>query len=262
MPFRKPTDDDNIQMASEYLDEAVRQRARIVCFPEDYIHAQISKIPPGKIEAYPAIRVFKEKAREHGVYVIPGTMAERVNESRYYNTALLIDPKGEIVGKYRKTHLAAGEARVAGDAQEALKVFKTEYGTLGIHVCYEICFPEVARITALAGAEMIFWPCGGKYYEIRETWRHLLWARAIENLTYIIACSNVFGMERGIAMIAGPEEILAETEREGVITADLDIDRIHWLRETPESYEVPKPFRCVPGTLNDRRPELYRSLCE
>jgi len=262
MPSRKSSDDENIQSALAYLDEAARQGARIVCFPEDYIHAQIPRIPPGKIESYPAIRAFREKARERGLYIIPGTMAERAGENGYYNTALLIDDTGEIQGKYRKTHLAAGEARVAGGREEAIKVFKTKHGTLGIHICYEICFPEVARVTALAGAEMIFWPCGGKFYEIRETWRHLLWARAIENLTYVVACSNLFGAERGVAIIAGPEHILAETDREGVISATLDIDRIHWLRSTPETYEVPKPFACVPGTFKDRRPDLYRRLCE
>lgn len=262
LPLRRPTDKENIVRAMEYVDEAVKQGARIICFPEDYIHSEPHEIPPGEIESYPGVKAFRQKSREHGVYIIPGTMAERVDGDKFYNTALLIDPKGEITGKYRKTHLAVGEPRIAGGVEEVQKVFKTEYGNVGIHICYEVCFPEVARITALAGAEMMFWPCGGKYYEIRETWLQMVRSRAIENLSYVISCSNLFGMEQGIAIITGPEETLAETDREGVISATLDIDRIHWLRATPESYDVPKPFRVVPGTMMHRRPELYRSLAE
>jgi len=261
MPLTRPTDEENISAAIGYLDEAIGQGAKIICFPEHYIHGEATRLPLGNIESYPGIAVLRERAKEHGIYIVPGTVAERAEENNFYNTAVLIDDKGEIAGKYRKTHLSVGESRVAGDREEVSKVFRTQYGNVGIHVCYEICFPEVARVTALAGADMIFWPCGGKFYEIRETWRHLIWARAIENLTYIIACCNLYGMERGIAMIAGPEDILAETDREGVISATLDIDRIRWLRATPESYEVPKPFKCVPGTFKDRRPELYGSLC-
>jgi len=260
LPLRRPTDRENIQKAMEYVDDAVAQDAKIICFPEDFIHSEPNEIPAGDIELYPGVRAFREKARDCGVYIIPGTMAERATSEGFYNTALLIDPKGEVMGKYRKTHLAVGEPRVSGGEEEVLKVFQTEYGKVGIHICYEVCFPEVARITALVGAEMMFWPCGGKYYEIRDSWIQMVRTRAIENLSYVISCSNLFGTEQGIAIITGPEEVLAETDKEGVISATLDIDRIHWLRRTPESYEVPKPFRCVPGTMMHRRPELYKYL--
>jgi len=262
LPLTRSIDEENIPRAVEYLNEAVQQGAKIVCFPEDYLYSDTARLPNSNIESYPGVRVLRDKAKESRVYVIPGTMAEKAEGGGFYNTALLVDPNGEVVGKYRKTHLAVGEARVPGGKEEVRKLFRTEYGNVGIHICYEICFPEVARITALVGADMIFWPCGGKYYEIRETWRHMVIARAIENLTYVISCSNLFGMERGIAVIAGPEDVLAERDSEGVITATLDIDRIHWLRSTPESYDVPKPFKCVPGTLMHRRPELYQSLTE
>jgi len=265
-PLKKPTDEENIPRAIQYLDEAVRQGAKIICFPENYLYSDISRVPKSDIESYPGVLQLLNKARESGVYVIPGTMAERTNYgNKFYNTALLLGPNGAVIGKYRKTHLAVEESekqRIPGGKEEVLKVFKTEYGNMGIHICYEICFPEVARITALAGAEMMFWPSGGKYYEIRETWRHLIWARAIENLAYVVSCSNIFGMERGITIIAGPEEVLAERDNEGVVTATLDIDRIHWLRKTPESFDIPKPFKCVPGTLMDWEPDLYHALIQ
>ena len=86
----------------------------------------------------------------------------------------------------------------------------------------------------------------------------MVWARAIENLCYTAACQNLYGVEDGVAIICGPEEVLTETRREGVAVATLDLARLRWLRQEDEKIEMPKRYRVVPGTLRWRRPEVYR----
>ena len=86
-------------------------------------------------------------------------------------------------------------------------------------------------------------------------------ARAIENLVYTVTCQNIWGMEDGIATVAGPEAVLAESKRDGIICADVDLERLKWLREHEERLDLPKPYKTIPGLLNWRRPELYGSIC-
>jgi predicted amidohydrolase len=88
----------------------------------------------------------------------------------------------------------------------------------------------------------------------------MLQARAIENLIYTAACQNMYGVEEGVGMICGPEGVLAEDGGEAVIIADLDMERLEWLRDQDEKLEMPKKYRVVPGTLRWRRPDLYGPL--
>lgn len=131
-PLKFPTDEENIPRSLQYLDEAVRRGAKIICFPENYLYSDISRIPGGKIESYPAVNLFLNRAKEHGVYIIPGTMAERTaDENKFYNTALLLGPNGTVVGKYRKTHLAVGESekqRIPGKKKKSSKFSKPSTG--------------------------------------------------------------------------------------------------------------------------------------
>ena len=266
--------DEDVKKALEYFHEAVNQRAMMICFPEGYpgpwsggggVHSSISQksIEYTSLEEYPAVKAFTREARDHNVYVTLG-LTEREGNN-YYNSYLLIGPHGKVIGKHRKTTPAAferlGDGRIVSKGNE-LNVFKTEYANIGLLICWEALFPELSRILALKGAEIMVYPTGGKLYELMETWRTVIWARAIENLSYVAFCVNLFGKEKGMAMIAGPEEILAETDKEGVITADLDLDRLRWLRETEESMDIPKKYKCVPGLFRYRRPELYKLLSE
>ena len=116
---------------------------------------------------------------------------------------------------------------------------------------------------ALDGADVIFYPAGGMFYEISESWRILVRARSIENYVYSVMCQNIFGMEKGIAAIASPEGLLAERDTPGLVIADLDLDRLKFLRETKESLIMPKPYKTIPGLMNSwRKPDLYKRISE
>jgi len=270
-PLRKGDEDEDVDRAIGYLQEAVAQKAKLVCFPEGYpgpwIGGGISAptkefVTYRTLEEYRAVQEFSREAKRYGVYIAFG-LTERDGDN-YYNSYLLLGPNGELIGKHRKTQTAAfeGLGRLKVSRGNELKTFKTDFGNIGLLICWEALFPELTRILALKGAEIIIYPTGGKLYEILETWKTVIWARAIENLAYVLCSVNLYGKEKGMAMIAGPEEILAETDEEGVITADLDLDRLRWLRETDESMDIPKKYKCVPGLLRWRRPELYKLISE
>lgn len=251
----------HLEQCLHHIDEAVGKGANIICFPEFY---------PGpaylEIEEFDPTKTLCEKAKENGVYLIVGEL-EKARKEDYYSTLKLIGPEGKIVGKYRRVQVPPREVNlglVGKDiipGQGPLEVYDTEFGKIGLLACSEIHWPELCRVLAIKGAEIIFIPVGGIIYEVYNTWKHLIWARAIENQAYIATCQNLYGMEDGIATIAGPEEILAVSKREGVLTATLDLDRIKWLRtQEQESFALPFPFKALPCLLKNRRPELYREL--
>lgn len=258
--FRDKEEPKNLDLCLQYVDQAVDKGAKIICFPEFY---------PGpnfiKKKDFDPTETLCEKARDSGVYLIVGEM-EGAPRGGLYSTLKLISPDGRIVRKYRRVQPPPKEVNVKLTGKDILKgpgpleVYETEFGKLGLLCCSEVYWPELSRILAIRGAEIIFLPVGGLLYELFDTWKHLIWARAIENHVYTVTCQNIYGMEDGIATIAGPEKILAETKEEGVIVASLDLDRIKWLREHEQTIELPYPFKTIPGLIMGRRPEIYSDL--
>jgi len=250
----------NIEKAWDYVAEAADQRAQIICFPETY---------PGPWKAplnYSPVEPLEEMASKHGVYIVAGANCPLEDEpSKGYCSQVFIGPNG-FIGRYNRT-IPKGPWIYKGgrfwdfDYREAdeLPVFDTPLCKVGILICSEVYSPELSRILALKGAEIIFLPAGICKYELHETWRNLIWARAIENLAYTVTCQNIFGAEHGLAMICSPEEVLIESTKSGIVIADCDFDRIRWLREETDRYGPPMPFNTKPGVLRDwRRHEVFR----
>jgi predicted amidohydrolase len=250
----------NIEMARDYVAEAAKQGAQFICFPETY---------PGPWKAplsYSPVRPLEEMASEYGVYIIAGANWPVPGKSdKGYCSEVLIGPKG-LIGRYNRT-IPKGPWIYKGgrfwdfDYQEAdeLPIFDTPFGKVGILLCSEVYSPELSRILALKGAEIIFLPAGVCKYELHETWRNLLWSRSIENLAYTVTCQNIFGAEHGLAMICSPEEIVLESLKPGVFIAECDLDRTRWLRAERDLYGPPMPWKTKPGVLRDwRRSEVFR----
>lgn len=248
----------NLDAALGYIDQAADAGARFVCLPEMY---------PGPV--HPSVdfdtSALYEKAAERQVYVIRGKR-EPVGD-RHNVCAELIGPDGNRAGFYRRTTPEApyiyrdlDDWSIDYTPADELPVFDTDYGKIGILICSEVYVPELARVLVLQGAKIIFYPSGGQINELMGSWRVMLQARAIENLIYTVACQNMYGVEEGVGMICGPEGVLAQDVGEAVIIADLDMDRLQWLRDEEEKLEMPKKYSVVPGTLRWRRPELYGSL--
>ena len=140
-------------------------------------------------------------------------------------------------------------------------MFVTKFGKIGISVCSEIYCPEIPRILSLKGAEILFFPTGNVRWALFDTWKTLIWARAIENLAFTVACQHIWGMEDAIGTIASPEEILAESTKEGIITATLDMNHIKWLRSHEESPRfLPSPYKAIPGMSSGLRPNSHQGI--
>ena len=140
-----------------------------------------------------------------------------------YNLICMAYPDGRAPARYRRTHPNGPWIYTGGTAWEfqyvpgdEFPVFDTVHGKVGLAMCSEVYMPEVARALALRGAELIFMPAGKDKRTLWATWRTLIWARAIENLALVVTTQNLFDhAERGLAMVAAPEEILFESTAAG-----------------------------------------------
>ncbi|MBI2880522.1 MAG: carbon-nitrogen hydrolase family protein [Candidatus Tectomicrobia bacterium] len=252
---------ENLAAALDDIRRAAQGGARFVCFPEGYpgpYSGPMDFDPTGDLAS---------AAKAHGVYIIAGRLEEAGPEA-FYNVLDLYGPSGERVYRYRRCQSAGDGVDVPLFGRrvregDELKVLETPFGNVGLLVCSEVFSPELSRVLALGGADILFYPAGGVFYELSESWRVLVRARAIENYVYTVMCQNLFGMESGITAIAGPEGLLAERDTPGLVFADLDIDRLKYLRETREELVHPKPYRTIPGLMDAwRKPGLYRRIVE
>ena len=146
-------------------------------------------------------------------------------------------------------------------------VFDTAHGKVGLAMCSEVYMPEVTRALALRGAEIIFMPAGTDKRRLWATWRHLIWARAIENLAIVVTTQNLFShQERGLAMVATPEEVIVrESTAAGMaFTSTSALDRVRALRGSTDEVGSARDFAAKQGVLSSQwqRPELIeRDLC-
>jgi predicted amidohydrolase len=252
----------NVARAVEYIREAAAGGANIICFPEGYPGPYKG---PADFSPLPALQ---EAADEAGAYVV-ASMVERVaGEPRecYRLMLKLIGPDGELRGSYARVlpnpremhdYLMGGKVILPGDD---LPVFETEYGVLGLLVCSEAWSPELPLIMALQGAEILLAPIGGAVYELAENWHTVLRARAYENNMAVVTCQNIWGAEDALSLVVGPEGVAGASTRDGVLLADLDLERLRWLRSQTQDLTFPKPYRSVPGMLRHRRPDLYHEI--
>jgi len=203
--------------------------------------------------------LFTNLSKERNQYIIAGSHLLIENEKEY-NTGHLFCPDGSIF-THRKSHLFPLEGALGVCPGDKLEIFETEIAKVALAICYEIEFPEVPRIYALKGAEIIF--CPSNTVDEHGFWRvrHCCQASAIQNQVYIIHSCLVGnpplkGMEGwGKSSILSPCEppwnpngiiVEAKENKEMVITADLDLKLLHKKRK-----------RASAPTLKDRRPEIY-----
>lgn len=266
-PVSHPPDraEANLPEALRWIERGAAEGAQFVCFPESYPGPWRM---PASFDPRPAVR---EAAARHQVHVVFGTLEPLEGETKAaYTLVCLAYPDGRPVAEYRRTHprgpwIYLGGRRwdfryVPGDA---LPVFETEFGKVGLAMCSEVYVPEVARALALQGAELLFLPAGVDKKRLWSTWRTLIWARAIENLAVVVTTQNLFTPEeRGLAMLAGPEEILLESTAAGMFVVDVSLERVRYLRATRDELGAWEHCATKQGLLSDQwlRPELYEGM--
>mgnify|MGYP002153774948 CR=1 FL=1 len=252
---------DTVSRVCDWIEKAATEKADIVLFPELVLSGgyalkekfyKVAETVPG-----PSTEQVAAEARKHGLYVIVG-LAERTELDVLYDSAVLINRNGEIQGVYRKTHIFPPTESVFSPGNE-LPVFETDFGRIGILICYDLEFPETARVMALCGARILFhlvadWPQGvpGTPERLFET---SFPARALENRIAVVI-SNRVGKDPdlkssfyGLSRIIGVQgEVIAEAGGdEEMITAKLVLSDMRYERE---KYNY---FR-------DRKPHLYEVI--
>ena len=201
----------------------------------------------------PFVTGMREQAKQYGMWLIFG-MNETVEDPadhRNYNTTVVINAEGEIVSTYRKTHLydAFGykESDTMKPGDHFFEPIDTPFGKIGLFVCYEVRFPEVARYQRSKGADIIIMPtawAAGKMKSLH--FRTLITARAIENTVYMLACDQCGADSIGESVAVDPMgvPIASAGEGETLMVARVDMDRVQEVRAKLPAYK-------------DRRPELY-----
>ena len=258
---RPGEDDQNVAEAVRHIEQAAAEGAHFVCFPETYPG-------PWRMPAeFDPTAAMAQAAAKHKVHVIFGTIEPiSLQDATAFNLICMAYPDGHVV-KYRRTHPNGPWIYTGGTAWEfqytpgdEFPVFDTVHGKVGLAMCSEVYMPEVARALALRGAEIIFMPAGKDKNRLWATWRTLIWARAIENLAIVVTTQNLFHHgERGLAMVAAPEEILFESTAAGRTVVDVSLDRVRAMRASRDEVGSSSDFAAKQGVLGPQwqRPELW-----
>jgi predicted amidohydrolase len=252
----------NLDEADRLVAEAAGNGAELVQLPEKWnaigdaeaLHANAESLEDGE-----SVAAMAEWARTHGIWLIGGSITERrEGREKLSNTSLVLDPEGTIAAVYRKIHMfdvevggivyRESEAEEAGDEPV---VARAGDWTVGLSICYDVRFPELYRVLALEGAELLSIPAHFTLHTGRDHWEVLLRARAIENSCYVAAAAQI-GETRpgkpsyGRSLIVDPWGLVVALapDEVGVIYADLDLERVAQVR------------RNLPS-LASRRPEAY-----
>ncbi|SFE51974.1 Predicted amidohydrolase [Paenibacillus algorifonticola] len=237
---------ENLDKAEKALQEATSlHQADLVVFPEAFMSFyQIGTPRERKLEdAEPLeghfVTTMQSLAKRYGVWVIFGTRetTEDSEDDRVYNSTVIIDADGQITGHYRKTHLydafGAQESRDIKPGTALFEPIDTPFGKLGLFVCYELRFPEIARYQALHGADVIIVPSGWVRGPVKERhWENLVTTRALENTAYVVAVNQVNEFYIGQSLIVDPMGVVVArgAETETLIPYRIDLERVHEVR--------------------------------
>ena len=272
-----PEPEKNFARAAEFIRTAAKQGAQVVCLPElfrsqyfcqteEHKNFELAEEVPGR-----STIELEKLAGELGLVII-ASLFEKRGAGVYHNTAAIIDADGKFLGKYRKMHIPDDplyhEKFYFTPGDLGFRAWDTKHGKIGVCVCWDQWYPEAARLTALHGAEIIFYPTAIGWHpsEKKEfgkaqhsAWETIQRSHAIANGCYI-AVPNRVGHEKpaggdgiefwGQSFIAGPDgQILAKgsVDQEEIVSAQIDWSRVnehrtHW------------PF------LRDRRVDAYAGL--
>ena len=273
----------NLDRIEFFVEKAAAAGARLVSLPET---ANLIAADPAKAAETipgPTTERLAALARRHGLWIHGGSLWEkeagerispvpaeplehhgRPNEikpppGKPWNTTVLIDPEGKAVSRYQKLHLFDVEVEDGPSFRESDHISPgqwmvrtdTEFGRFGFTICYDLRFPELFRLLALGGAEVIFVPACFTEATGRAHWEPLLRARAIENGCYILAAAQC-GLKpkylaHGHSLAVSPwgEIIARQPEGEGLILAEIDLEAVKAAR------------RQIPALAN-RRDDIYR----
>ena len=248
----------NLRQISEQASKARKRNVDLLIFPELHLTgytmrdevSHLAESIPG-----PSTRKVEATAREHGVHIVFGMPEESKVKGVIHNSAVFVGPKG-LVGRYRKIHLPTHsvfeERRYYRPGQEA-SVFKTDIGTIGLSICYDLYFPELTRLQALQGAELVVCISASPGLR-RRFFEGFCLSRAMENAVYL-AYVNRVGIEEGLQFWGGSRVIAPN----GSLLAQCKYDLEEFQICKVDLSEVSRARAFIP-TIKDLEPGLFDQL--
>ncbi|MFT9493436.1 carbon-nitrogen hydrolase family protein [Anaerosolibacter sp.] len=251
---------ENIEKAESMIREAAGNGARVVVLPEMFNCPYENKYFPLYAEAYPGETTERLSlmAMESNIYLIAGSIPEQEGD-HIYNTSFIFGPDGKLIGRHRKMHLfdidVEGKIRFKESDTlgygEEITVVETEFGKIGVAICYDMRFPELMRLMVLEGAEVIIVPAAFNMTTGPAHWDITIKARALDNQVYFVAASPARNMDAtyhayGHSSIVSPwGDVIAQAdEKETILYGEIDLEKVKKVRR-----ELP--------LLQHRRTTLY-----
>lgn len=269
--IQMPTVEDkmeNVRTVKTYLEKIKDENPDFVILPEMFCCPYQTENFPiyAEKEGGPVWQQLSGYAKQYGIYLIGGSMPEKDAEGNVYNTSYIFDREGKQIGKHRKVHLfdidvkggqtfKESDTLTAGDSDT---VFDTEFGKIGVMLCFDIRFPELSRMMVNDGAKVIFVPAAFNMTTGPAHWELSFRTRALDNQIYMVGCAPARDVSAGY--ISWGHSIVTDPwgrvtgmldENEGILLAELDMDYEEQVRE-----ELP--------LLKSRRKDMYKleKLCK
>ena len=253
---------ENVRTVKAYLEKIKDENPDFVILPEMFCCPYQTENFPiyAEKEGGPVWQQLSGYAKQYGIYLIGGSMPEKDAEGNVYNTSYIFDREGRQIGKHRKVHLfdidvkggqtfKESDTLTAGDSDT---VFDTEFGKIGVMLCFDIRFPELSRMMVNDGAKVIFVPAAFNMTTGPAHWELSFRTRALDNQIYMVGCAPARDVSAGY--ISWGHSIVTDPwgrvtgmldENEGILLAELDMDYEEQVRE-----ELP--------LLKSRRKDIYQ----
>jgi len=275
LALNSPDEAENIAAVSALVEEAAEKGARIVLPPELFSTPYFCKTEDEALFAlahplakHPSVIAMQALAAKLNV-AIPTSFFER-DGHHYYNTLAMISEQGEILGTYRKSHIPDGpgyeEKFYFRPGNDGFKVWDVAGTRIGVGICWDQWYPECARVMALMGAELLFYPTaiGSEPYDAdldtSRMWRRAMQGHAVSNCMPVIVANRI-GAEDGPD---GPQRFYGHsfiTDEWGDLAAEFGAEESGVLLATLDLARAAR-HRAGMGFFRDRRPELYKRLCQ
>lgn len=253
---------ENVRTVKAYLEKIKDENPDFVILPEMFCCPYQTENFPiyAEKEGGPVWQQLSGDAKQYGIYLIGGSMPEKDAEENVYNTSYIFDREGKQIGKHRKVHLfdidikggqtfKESDTLTAGDSDT---VFDTEFGKMGVMLCFDIRFPELSRMMVNDGARIVFVPAAFNMTTGPAHWELSFRTRALDNQIYMVGCAPARDVSAGY--ISWGHSIVTDPwgrvtgmldENEGILLAELDMDYEEQVRE-----ELP--------LLKSRRKDIYQ----
>ena len=253
---------ENVRTVKTYLEKIKDENPDFVILPEMFCCPYQTENFPiyAEKEGGPVWQQLSGYAKQYGIYLIGGSMPEKDAEGNVYNTSYIFDREGKQIGKHRKVHLfdidvkggqtfKESDTLTAGDSDT---VFDTEFGKIGVMLCFDIRFPELSRMMVNDGVKVIFVPAAFNMTTGPAHWELSFRTRALDNQIYMVGCAPARDVSAGF--ISWGHSIVRDPwgrvtgmldENEGILLAELDMDYEEQVRE-----ELP--------LLKSRRKDIYQ----